>query len=47
MKTMQTIWGPGRMGGDDFCGINHIGRRSIHISRIVNGKVEFEILNRD
>jgi len=47
MKSIDTIWGPGRIGGQEFCGVNHLVRRAIPISRIMKNKVEFELLDRD
>ena len=42
MKSIDTIYGPGRMGGQEIFGINHVIRRATPISRIMNGKVEFD-----
>jgi branched-chain amino acid transport system substrate-binding protein len=42
MKGIDTIYGQGRMGGEDIFGINHVVRGPIPLSRIMNGKVEFE-----
>ncbi len=47
MKKIDTIWGPGRMGGEDFCGVNHVVRTAIPISRIMKNRVEFELLDQD
>jgi branched-chain amino acid transport system substrate-binding protein len=44
MKHIDTIYGPGRMGGEDVFGTNHVVYRPPMISRIVNGKVEFEFV---
>jgi branched-chain amino acid transport system substrate-binding protein len=40
MKTIETIWGKGRWGGQEIFGVNHVIIRPITLSRIVNGKVE-------
>jgi branched-chain amino acid transport system substrate-binding protein len=42
MKKIDTIYGPGWVGGEDIFGINHVVRGPIPLSRIMNGKVEFE-----
>lgn len=42
MKSIDTIYGPGRMGGQDLFGNNHVVRGPIGLSRIMNGKVEFQ-----
>jgi branched-chain amino acid transport system substrate-binding protein len=42
MKSIDTIYGRGRMGGQDIFGINHVVRGPVGISRIMNGKIEFE-----
>ena len=42
MKSIDTIYGQARMGGMEIFGINHVVRRPIGISRIMNGKVEFD-----
>ena len=42
MKSIDTIYGPGRMGGEDLFGNNHVVRGPIGLSRIMNGKVEFQ-----
>ena len=44
MSNIDTIWGPGRWGGEDIFGINHVVIRPFTLSRIVNGKVEFEFI---
>jgi branched-chain amino acid transport system substrate-binding protein len=44
MKNIDTVHGPGRMGGQDFFGINHVVYRPPMISRIVNGKIEFQFV---
>jgi branched-chain amino acid transport system substrate-binding protein len=40
MKSVDTIWGKGRWGGQDIFGVNHVIVRPFTLSRIVNGKVE-------
>jgi branched-chain amino acid transport system substrate-binding protein len=40
MKSIDTIWGKGRWGGQEIFGVNHVIIRPITLSRIVNGKVE-------
>jgi len=47
MKSIDTLYGPGRMGGQDIYGINHVIRRPIPITRIMNNKVEFEFSGKD
>ena len=47
MKSIDTVYGKGRMAGQDFFGINHVVRRPLPISRIVNGKVECEFSKMD
>ncbi len=42
MKSIDTIYGRGRMGGEDLFGVNHVVRGPIGLSRIMNGKVEFQ-----
>ena len=42
MKTVDTVFGPAKMGGMDMFGINHAVLRQIVISRIMKGKVETE-----
>lgn len=44
MGNIDTIWGPGRWGGEDIFGINHVVIRPFTFSRIMNGKVEFEFM---
>ena len=44
MKNIDTIYGPGKMGGQDVFGINHVVLRPAMISRIMNGKIEFEFI---
>jgi branched-chain amino acid transport system substrate-binding protein len=46
MKSIDTIYGPGRMGGQDVFGINHVIRRPATLSRIMSGKIEFEFLEK-
>jgi branched-chain amino acid transport system substrate-binding protein len=47
MKSIDTAYGRGRMAGEDFFGVNHVIRRPIAISGIINGKVFCEFSNRD
>jgi branched-chain amino acid transport system substrate-binding protein len=42
MKSIDTVYGKGRMGGEDLFGNNHVVRGPIGLSRIMNGKVEFQ-----
>jgi branched-chain amino acid transport system substrate-binding protein len=42
MKNIDTLYGPGVVGGQDSFGINHVVIRAGTLSRIMNGKVEFE-----
>ena len=42
MKSIETPYGQGRMGGKDIFGIDHVVIRPIPISRIMHGKVEFD-----
>ncbi len=44
MSTIDTIWGPGRWGGEEIFGINHVVIRPFTFSRIMSGKVEFEFM---
>jgi branched-chain amino acid transport system substrate-binding protein len=46
MKSIDTIYGKGTMGGEDIFGINHVVRGPIPLSRIMNGKVEFEFFEK-
>lgn len=46
MKNIDTIYGPGKMGGEEMFGINHVIRRPLMLSRIMNGKVEFEFVKK-
>ncbi len=46
MKSVDTIYGPGRMGGQEVFGINHVIRRATPISRIMNGKVECDFFDK-
>ena len=43
-KSVETIYGPGTVGGMDYFGANHVVIRQATLSRIVNGKVEFEFI---
>jgi branched-chain amino acid transport system substrate-binding protein len=47
MKNIDTAYGRGRMAGEEFFGINHVIRRPIAVSGLMNGKVFSEFLNRD
>jgi branched-chain amino acid transport system substrate-binding protein len=40
MKSIDTIWGKGRWGGQEIFGVNHCIVRPVTISRVKNGKVE-------
>jgi branched-chain amino acid transport system substrate-binding protein len=40
MKTIDTIWGKGRWGGQEIFSVNHVIIRPVTLSRIVNGRVE-------
>ena len=44
MKSIDTIYGPGKMSGQDLFGINHVIYRPPMISRIMNGNIEFEFV---
>lgn len=44
MKNIDTIYGPGRMDGQELFGINHVIYRPPMISRIMNGNIEFEFV---
>ena len=44
MKSIDTIYGPGRMSGQDLFGINHVIYSPPMISRIMNGNIEFEFV---
>jgi ABC-type branched-subunit amino acid transport system substrate-binding protein len=47
MTSVETPWGKGTWGGEDLGGINHMGKpENITISKIMNGKVEFEFVKR-
>lgn len=41
MPVVNTPVGPGRMGGQDYYGTNHVVIRPMPMCRIMNGKVEF------
>ncbi|MBN2061347.1 MAG: ABC transporter substrate-binding protein [Deltaproteobacteria bacterium] len=45
MTSVDTIWGTGEWGGEDLYGIKHVVRMPIPFSRIMNGKVEYELMN--
>ena len=47
MRTIEAASEPGRIGGQGLCGVNHVVRTAIVVSRITNNKVEFELLNTD
>jgi branched-chain amino acid transport system substrate-binding protein len=47
MKSIDTTCGKGRVAGKDFFGINHVVRRPIPISGIMNKKVICEFSNKD
>jgi len=40
MSSIDTVWGTGRMGGQDLFGINHVVIHPVPFSRIENGTVE-------
>ena len=44
MDSIDTIWGPGRWGGEEIFGIKHVVIRPFTFSQIMNGKVEFEFI---
>jgi ABC-type branched-subunit amino acid transport system substrate-binding protein len=47
MESYDTPWGKGTWGGEDLGGLNHMGKPdNISISKIMNGKVEFEFVKR-
>ena len=46
MKTVDTIFGPARIGGQEMFGINHAILRPVIISRIMKTKIETEIENK-
>jgi hypothetical protein len=46
MKSIDTVYGPGSMGGQDIFGINHVIRRPIGISRFMKDKIEFDFLEK-
>ena len=47
MKSIDTAYGPGRMAGKDFFGINHVIRSPIAVSGIMDGKVFCEFSDKD
>ncbi|HUJ69035.1 MAG TPA: ABC transporter substrate-binding protein [Syntrophorhabdales bacterium] len=47
MKSVDTVYGRGRMAGEDFYGIKHVVRRPIALSGIVDGKVFCEFSGKD
>jgi branched-chain amino acid transport system substrate-binding protein len=46
MKSIDTPYGRGSMGGQDLFGINHVIRRPFTLSRIMKDKVEFEFIEK-
>ncbi len=46
MKTIDTIYGKGTMGGKELWGTNHVIRRPVTLSRIMKGNVEFEYVEK-
>jgi branched-chain amino acid transport system substrate-binding protein len=47
MKSIETVYGKGRMAGADVFGINHVVRRPIALSGISDGKVWCSFTDRD
>jgi ABC-type branched-subunit amino acid transport system substrate-binding protein len=47
MKSIDTVYGRGRMAGEDFFGVKHVVRRPIALSGIVDGKVFCEFSGKD
>ncbi len=47
MTSIDTVYGKGRVAGQDFFGTNHVVRRAFPVSRIMNGKVECEFSRTD
>jgi len=47
MTSIDTVYGRGRMAGEDFFGVKHVVRRPIALSGIVDGKVFCEFSGRD
>jgi hypothetical protein len=47
MESIDTAYFRDRMAGKEFFGINHVIRRPIAISGIMNGKAVCEFSNRD
>jgi len=47
MNSIDTVYGRGRMAGEDFFGVKHVVRRPIAVSGIVNGKVFCEFSGKD
>jgi len=47
MKSVDTVYGRGRMAGEDFYGVKHVVRRPIALSGIVGGKVFCEFSGKD
>jgi branched-chain amino acid transport system substrate-binding protein len=46
MKSIDTPYGRGSMGGQDLFGINHVIRRPFTLSRIMKDKIEFEFIEK-
>jgi hypothetical protein len=44
MKSIDTPYGRGRMGGQDLFGINHVIVRPFTLSRLMKDKIEFEFI---
>jgi branched-chain amino acid transport system substrate-binding protein len=42
--SVDTIYGPGTVGGMDYFGANHVVIRQATLSRLVNGKVQFDFI---
>ena len=47
MTSIDTVYGRGRMAGEDFFGVKHVVRRPIALSGIVDGKVFCEFSGKD
>ena len=46
MKSIDTPYGRGRMGGQDLFGINHVIVRPFTLSRLMKDKIEFEFIEK-
>ncbi|MGD0915171.1 MAG: ABC transporter substrate-binding protein [Thermodesulfobacteriota bacterium] len=46
MKSIDTPYGRGRMGGQDLFGINHVIIRPFTLSRIMKDRIEFEFIEK-